>query len=231
MSFNFKLSTMFTFSVSKYSILLWCIGFFSLFLPATTYAQTSIEFIGAASGPATSGPTTDNQVITFHTNATTPYSPPITATFSYSNQQFSTTEGNPTIPGATFGTTSIFGKNTSTADNLALGNASYDLMNAISAPSNANFTACNACGVGTGIDITANRAVALFSAADALINSSGVSTYALNARVQFADLTITFSQPVNNPMLHVVGLGGGFYTIIPLFQVLLPIMILDLRPN
>jgi hypothetical protein len=171
------------------------------------HSQTLGYFVGTASGPATSGPSTGAQTITFYQNATTPSAPSITATFTLSNQQFSTTEGNPTIPGVTFGSMSQFG--TTSAFNAPASTAHYQLMNGFSSPSNGNFTACNTCTSGTGIDITQHRAVALLAAA-ALITSTGTSSYPLNSRVRFADLTITFSRPVNNPILHLVGLGGFF---------------------
>jgi Malectin domain len=188
-----------------------------VFSPQFIFAQSSVKFIGTSSGPSTSGPTTTQQAITFYKDASTPSTPPITATFSYSNQQFSQTEGNPTVPGMTFGTVSQFLSSSNPANNTAGSSPTYDLMNVISGPSNSNFTACSACGTGTGIDVTTNRAVALFNSTDAFIDGAGNSTIPFTARTYMGDLTITFSQPVNNPMLHVVGLGGfyNYFTEVP----------------
>lgn len=190
------------------------IVFFSGFWdPSVIYAQTTIQLLGAAPGGGSSGsgPTTTAQTVTLYTNATTPYAPTTTATFTFSNQQFATTEGNPTVPGMTFGTNVQSSNNNNSAANLAVSNPVYDLMNVISGPANANFTSCNACTAGTGVDITTTRAVALLNSSDAFIDASGNSTYAMNSRVYMGDLTITFNKPVNNPILHIVGLGGTFF--------------------
>lgn len=179
-------------------------------------AQTTLELLGAApnGGPSTSGPSTSSQTVTFYTTTTAAYTPPLTATYTLSNQQFSTTEGNPSVAGTTFGTNIQTSNNNNAATNLALANASYGFMNAISgnnaASINPFYTACSTCGSGTGMDIATNNSVWLLNASDALINSSGASAHALNARVQFADLTITFNRPVDNPVVHLTGLGG-FY--------------------
>jgi hypothetical protein len=195
-------------SVGKYGVLA-LLMLMIVFLPQFATAQTNVSFIGTASGPTTSGPTTTPQVITFYKNATTSSSPAITATFTYTKQNYPTTEGNPTVPALSFGTTLNSSKN-NISGNLAVGNPNYDLMNAISAPANTNFTACATCAVGTGIDITTNRAVAMFNSVDGFIDANGNTTVGLTDKVYMGDLTITFNQPVNNPMLHVVGLGGQF---------------------
>jgi hypothetical protein len=177
-------------------------AFYSLFFIAllcvtnNAQAQTSVSFIGAASGPTTSGPTTTPQVITFYKNASTSSSPAITATFTYSNQTYPSTEGNPTVPALSFGTTTQSAKNNSLF-NLAPSNPSYDLMNIISGPANNNFTSCSTCPVGTGIDITQNRAVALYNSVDGFIDANGNTTIGLTDKTYMGNLTITFSQPVN----------------------------------
>lgn len=94
----------------------------ALFLiPSVTDAQSKIEFIGAVSGAATSGPTTNAQTVTYYINATTPYSPTHTATLSYSNQQYSTTEGNPSVtvnPNSNAGTKTASGAGSGTVVDL-----------------------------------------------------------------------------------------------------------------
>jgi hypothetical protein len=84
-------------------------------------------------------------------------------------------------------------------------------MNAISSPLDNMFTATKTNANGTGISTGFHKAVALYNTADALIDAAGASTYPLNSTIWFSDLTITFSQPVNNPMLHIVGMGGQFF--------------------
>ena len=199
-------------------------SYFTLFLlpiglilaPSVSEAQTTLELLGAApnGGPSTSGPSVSAQTVTFYTSTTAAYTPLLTATYTLSNQQFSTTEDNPLVAGTTFGTNIQTSNNNNAATNAALANANYGFINAISgnnaASINPFYTACSTCPLGTGVDIATNNSVWLLNASDALINASGASTHALNARVQFADLTITFNRPVDNPVVHLTGLGG-FY--------------------
>lgn len=177
---------------------------FTLF-SAISIAQTSIELLGAAGagGPAGSGPVTGSQLVTFYSTTTTAFSPLVTATYAFSNQQFSFIEGNPGSPGAEFG-----GTISSTVNSPIPANTIYDLMNTIGSSVNTNYTSCPTCTAGTGIDVATNKAIELICFADALINASGTQLFATNARVQYADFTITFNRPVSNPLLHVTGLGG-----------------------
>ncbi|MGK6341155.1 DUF6923 family protein [Chryseobacterium sp. DT-3] len=78
------------------------------------------------------------------------------------------------------------------------------LMNAFGSTTvNTPFTSSGA-PVGTGIDITTNRAVNFSTNVQPLT----VAGRATNQRWQMADLTLTFSRPVNNPYLQVNALGG-----------------------
>ncbi|AZA78073.1 DUF11 domain-containing protein [Chryseobacterium sp. G0186] len=65
------------------------------------------------------------------------------------------------------------------------------------------FTSSGA-SVGNGIDVTVNRAINLFTNVQPL----STAARATNQRWQMADMTITFSRPVNNPYLQVNALGG-----------------------
>ncbi|STC98341.1 DUF6923 family protein [Chryseobacterium carnipullorum] len=78
------------------------------------------------------------------------------------------------------------------------------LMNAFGSTTvNTPFTSTSA-PVGTGIDITTNRAIN-FSTNVQPLTTAGRAT---NQRWQMADLTLTFSRPVNNPYLQINALGG-----------------------
>ncbi len=182
----------------------------SALLNITGFTQSTIELLGApgTGGPAGVGPVFSGQVVTFHTAAATAYSPAVTATYAITNQQFASIEGNPTSLGVQMGSTI-----TGTANSPVPTANIYDPINALGGSVNANYTACNSCAVGTGIDITANRSIKFTCFSDALVDAAGTQLQALNARVRFADLTITFNRPVSNPMLHITGLGGqGSYT-------------------
>jgi hypothetical protein len=75
-------------------------------------------------------------------------------------------------------------------------------MNILSNAASNNFTSTSNTPLGTGIDRDANNAVALFTDVTYLSNQQ-------NTRYQYADLTITFNQPMVNPVLHFVGLGSN----------------------
>ncbi|WBV61243.1 DUF11 domain-containing protein [Chryseobacterium camelliae] len=138
--------------------------------------------------PTGNGPVTST-VINFVQNPNNPsgntfqsYTPTLSATFTISNQMYTNA-----------------GRIGYAINNVA--SPIFPLMNSVGSPANSSFTASGA-GVGTGIDTASNRSVELFFNAAAL---SGNST---NATYQMADLTITFNRPVDNPILHVGGMGG-----------------------
>ncbi len=172
-------------------------------------AQTpSLEFASGAGNPTGNGASASNQVIRFQNNTNNPsgnsfatYNPSLTATFSLSNQQY-------TLPSSQISTTKglSFGANLNASGVLAATSALFQPMNSISSPSNNNFTSSTAVTAGTGIDISSNKAVELFTSARALYNA-GAST---GGRFYFADLTITFNQSVTNPIFQIVGLGGYY---------------------
>lgn len=175
------------------------------------FSQSTIELLGpsGSGGPSGLGASIAPQIVTFYKDATTVYSPSIQATFSLSNQQFTSIEGVPGAPGTQFGGTN------SIANNIVGKTMLYPLMNSIGGSVNTNYTACNSCAAGTGISTSANRSIELYNFSDALIDASGNPLDSFNARVQYADLTVTFNTPVNNPVLQLTGLGGDVYDSIP----------------
>ncbi|MBO9637053.1 MAG: T9SS type A sorting domain-containing protein [Siphonobacter aquaeclarae] len=173
-------------------------------MPGLLRAQ-NVWYFGPSGGSSASGVTTANQVVTF-TNSGTGALAPLTATFSISNQQFASIDGNPGVPGMTFGGGRVTGVNSPPAS-LPL----YPAINYLGSSSNPNYTACHTCISGTGINVTYNKGVELFLASDALLNSDGTSAYPVNSTARFADLTITFNRPVSYPVVHLTGLGGDFY--------------------
>jgi hypothetical protein len=179
----------------------------------TNYSQTNLSMGNTAGGPAGTGPLISSQPVTLYEGGTIVYTPTITATYSFSNQQYAPVgstptpvnqlEGIPTISGVTFG-----GGGNGTANTPMVATNLFSLMNGISGPTNAMFTACNACAAGTGIDTTVNRSIGVFLGADALIDSANANRLPLNSRVYYGDMTITFNRPVSNPVLQFVGMGG-----------------------
>ncbi|QJD77003.1 beta strand repeat-containing protein [Spirosoma rhododendri] len=79
-------------------------------------------------------------------------------------------------------------------------------MSAVGGGTNAQFTSNPNGPAGTGIDVATNYSFTLFTAAEALPATS------VSARNDFGTMTVTFSQPVTNPVLDFVGLGGTYGT-------------------
>lgn len=169
---------------------------------------SSLEFTTGAGNPSGNGATTASQVVGFQANINNPvgtsfipFLPLVTTTFSFSNQQYSL----PTSEIAT-GTGLSFGANINNSGTNAGSVSLYDNMNMISTPSNSNFTSVANGTAGTGIDITTNKAVSILSSVRPLYHDGS----ATSSRFYYGDLTISFSTPVINPVIHVVGLGGYF---------------------
>ncbi|MGE9313234.1 hypothetical protein ACLOAU_16410 [Niabella sp. CJ426] len=182
-------------------------------LANTGHAQSTIELLGnpGAGGPVGNGPSTANRTVTLYVNNTTVHNPLITATYVLSNQQFSSIEGNPTVPGVVFGSNLPSATNPNLAPAPGAGAPLYNFMSYAGNPQAAHYTACNSCAPGTGIVPGSNRGIEMQSFADALIDAANNNLYPVNARVQFADLTINFNRPVTNPVLQIAGMGGDFF--------------------
>lgn len=166
-------------------------------------AQTpTLEFASGAGNPTGSGPTTGAQVITFQNNTDNPtastfaaYTPTTTVAFSLSNQQYVTASS--LNQGVMFGGSATG----STANNTPGAALLFPAISANGASDASYYTATS--GVSGGIDVAANHAVQM------LVNTNYLgSPTPANARYQYADLTLTFSQPTVNPVLHVTGMGG-----------------------
>jgi Secretion system C-terminal sorting domain len=199
---------------------------------------TTIGFSGtvaSGSAPSGSGPSTTPKVVTLHqgqANASTPgatFSPTTTVTFSLTNQQFTSIEGNPTIQGIEFGAAG----NTSAAasGNIVSGLPLYGSLNSYNGSPfgtyTGNFTGCNTCTVGNssttatgdGVRYSTLGSVNAILFADALIQADGKAVPTITdvdaggfpnllGKFYYGDLTLTFNRPVSNPVLHVVDIGG-----------------------
>jgi hypothetical protein len=168
----------------------------------------AIEFANG-SGPTTSGSTLADQVITFQNNSSnptaftfSPYTPTLTATFSISDQQYTLL-----APQSPNGGDLSFGGNLNTGTQMIGSMAQFGPMSAISSAPSDDFTSTNYPGqANEGISVTSNYASALFTSTLGLYNA-GAST---SGTYKIANLTITFSSPVANPVIQIVGLGGTF---------------------
>ena len=177
-------------------------------------AQTpTLEFTTAApvsgTNPNTngSGPTTAAQVITFLNNTNNPtgtifatYTPTTTATFVLGRQQYPlSTAKSSTGYSVNFG-------GTANSSAVALGSSAlFPAMSALGSAPATSFTSASTVTASTGIDVAVNNAVRIQCSTEAL----DYSVTAANVRPYMADLTISFSAPIVNPVIHVVGLGSG----------------------
>lgn len=181
-------------------------GFPLLLLYYAGFSQPAIEFANG-SGPASSGSTLASQVITFLDNTLNPttgtYTPlgsPVTATFSLTNQQY-TLNANQSPNGGSVS----FGAGNNTAGQMITSAPVFAAMNYVSgAPAN-DFSSTQD-NIGTGMSMTDNYSVELFTSAMGLYNAN----LPTNQTYLMAYVNITFNMPLTNPVLHVVGIGGTF---------------------
>ncbi|RKE90139.1 beta strand repeat-containing protein [Epilithonimonas arachidiradicis] len=163
-------------------------------------AQTqSLEFAAGDSNPtATNGPA-QNTSIRFRYNIDNPngntfqtYTPAVTASFQLINQQY-------TLSTISTNQAANFGHTTTGATPI------LQALNSYGAPSSNWFTSSNA-ATGTGIDPANNYGV-IFATNTSPLRAAALAT---NGTYRMTDLVVTFSQAVNNPTLHIGGMGG-FY--------------------
>ncbi|HEV3413214.1 MAG TPA: T9SS type A sorting domain-containing protein [Puia sp.] len=179
-------------------------GFLLLLISTAGLTQPAIEF-ASGSGPAGNGYTNANQIVNFQNNALnpvtgtyTPLVPAVSVTFAISNQQYVLlATQNPT------GADVVFGANVNGAGKTPSAATLFPAMNYVSNPQTPDFSATQD-NLGTGISMTDNYAVELFTSAMGLYNANAPT----NGTYYMADLTVTFSTPLADPVLHIVGLGG-----------------------
>lgn len=162
------------------------------------FAQRSLKFENGG-GPAGNGPTTTDKTVTMYYGDAGVYSPSTTVTFSLSNQQYTSIEGNPNIPGI------VFGGNLNNNGNTVTSINHYLVLSNLGGSSNAQYSTNN---VQPGINVSDDYGLEMATYSDALINADGSNKVPTNQTVYYGDLTLTFNRPVNNPVIHFTGLGG-----------------------
>ncbi|MBO9593442.1 MAG: hypothetical protein J7599_11085 [Niabella sp.] len=173
-------------------------GLLFLLFTGPSFGQKSLKFENGG-GPSGNGPTTADQIVTMYNGDAGVYTPTTTVTFSLSNQQYPRIQGS-SFPGITFG-------GNLSSNNTPGGLPLYSLMNQIGNSQNSHYATA---GSSPAINIANDYAIALFGSTDALINDNGSNKVPTNTKnIYFADLKLTFNRPVNNPVIHVTGLGGG----------------------
>ena len=179
----------------------------ALFIPGNIFAQATLEFTSGAGNPTGSGPTVTNQVITLQKNTDNPtgntfttFTPTTTATFSLTNQVQTMT------PSPNVGV--VFGGTSNTAGS-SLGSFSlFPLINSVGSTGNTNFTSANS-SAGSGIEVSANRNITVYVSTYPLLQANAPLPSTTSVKYRYADLVINFNNPVNNPIIHFGGCGGG----------------------
>lgn len=165
-------------------------------------AQVPAELGTGSITSSVNGPTPNSQYgrLLLNTSGTTYTAPNSTVniTASLSNQQYvgsQTGAGNPVI---------MFGATINNNGTSPISQATYAAMTAIGSPANSNYSN-TASGSASGIDVATNLA---FNMLTSVHQWGGKNTPATNSRVYMGDLTVTFSTPLTNPLMHIVGIGG-----------------------
>ncbi|MDB0612202.1 hypothetical protein PL371_10035 [Tenacibaculum maritimum] len=185
-----KIISQLFYSLQKISLVLF-------FVASATFSQNqALEMAAGDGNPTTSSPPATTVTVRLRNNTDNPtgntfatYAPQLDVTYTLVNQQYSHGFLTP-VTGA-----------------VGLGYPNdpiMPLMNLIGGATNDSFTSSGA-AVGTGIDVSQNRAVQLSAMAQPLTNA-GVP---VSSRAHMADLVISFSRAVKNPLLQISALGGN----------------------
>ncbi len=169
--------------------------------------DASLEFAAGDGNPSTTNGPTQSTSIRFRNNTNNPvgntfetYNPEVRADFQLTNQQYTNSTqnsngnaGDPNNPGAAIGF--IYGSNE--------GESVFPLMTLLGSTASTEYTSTDINSGGIGIDPTANRAV-IISEGVGVLNGQ-----ARSGRYHMHDVVVSFNQPLSNPVLHLVGLGGN----------------------
>ncbi len=184
---------------------LYITGSFVVLFIANSFSQTQLELAGASYSGAPLGLTTSNQTATLLENTSgsnfATFSPSITVTASISNQQYN----NISTGRVTTGKGINFGGKTNSITPLATQVSVYNSLSTVDNPGNNSYTSNPNGPASTGIDVADNYGFYFYNSVDELFSTS----VATNGRYYFGDITLTFSQPVSNPVIHIVGLGSN----------------------
>ena len=161
------------------------------------FSQThpDLEMAAGASNPTGNGPVLTTS-INFQKNTNNPsgntfvaYTPALSVTYTIANSRYTTTVNNST---------------TNIGYDLGAETLIFPTMNGNGAPVDANFTSSTS-AAGTGMSVTSNNSVRF----NIMTYPLRVNALATNGTHAMSDLTITFNRPVNNPVIHIGGLGGA----------------------
>ncbi|MCY1660432.1 DUF11 domain-containing protein [Chryseobacterium sp. SL1] len=189
----------------KKQFYIWIFTLIGLFL----HAQNPDLELTQGSRAVANGPTLNSGPFTFLKNTNNPtgntysaYSTnPLTVTFSISNPQYTSGAGVLTATGSPVNFGHAGGNPQSIIQRLSFAGV----------PQDANYTSSGATTIGTGIAAAAaNSATAANYGVWLNVYTAALAGQPKNGKYYMADVTITFNRAVNNPILHIAGMGGNF---------------------
>jgi len=128
-----------------------------------SFAQQSLKYENGG-GPSGNGASTTDKTVTIYNGDAGVYSPATTVTYSLSNQQYASIEGNNSVPGLVFGAAVNGSGNT---PNTA---PYYGLMNRLGGSGNTHYSTN---GATPAIAVANDYTVSLMTIGDALLNANG----------------------------------------------------------
>lgn len=177
-----------------------------LFCLSQSFAQTQLELANGSYPSAPNGLTTASQTAYLLQNTSgssfVTFSPTITVTASISNQQYNAIATNRVSTGKGMS----FGGRVNSYGTTAIQMPVYNSLNTVDNPVNTQYTSNPNGPNTTGIDVTDNYGFYFYNSVDELFTTNA----ATNGRYYFGDITLTFSQPVSNPVIHTMGLVATF---------------------
>lgn len=172
-------------------------------------AVPSLELFAASGSTSTTGPILAGQERAYLLNANNPsdnntasFTPNTTVTLGISNQQYSSS--NFTTTGAPGGNAIMFGgEGNSSGDNVATATIFVPLSTKGN-PAASVFTSTVNTPASQGVSVSANYGTRFFVSTEPLQRANLSRT----GRHYMGDITVTFSRPIVQPVIHVGGLGG-----------------------
>ncbi len=178
-------------------------GSFAVLFMANSFSQTQLELAGASYTGVPLGLTTANQTANLLENTAgstfLTFNPNITVTASISNQQYNSISTSRISTGKGMS----FGGRVNSITPVATQVPVFNSLNTVDNPANNHFTSSPNGPTSTGIDVADNYGFYFYNSVDELFTNND----AVNGRYYFGDITLTFSQPVSNPVIHINGLG------------------------
>jgi hypothetical protein len=122
------------------------------------------------------------------------------------NDYTSVNEAGPTTPHPAM----MFGGQGNNDDKILATIARFDTMSSIGGAPTSEFYSPTPEDIGSGLDPATTYAFSQFVSVEGLLNANDTVSKPTNGSYEMGQLTYTFSRPVDNPVLHVTGLGAFF---------------------